>query len=52
MKQCVICSYTSKKAYDSDRREDLHTILIWFIIPMRMVRLIKMCLTERIAESV
>jgi hypothetical protein len=35
-----------KKAYDSDRREDWHTVLIWFGIPMKMVRLIKMCLTE------
>jgi len=40
-----------KKAYDSDRREDLHTILMWFGIPMKMVRIIKKCLTERIAES-
>jgi len=35
-----------KKAYDSVRRELLHNILIEFRIPMKLVRLIKMCLTE------
>jgi len=35
-----------KKAYDSVRREPLYNILIEFGIPMKMVRLIKMCLTE------
>jgi len=35
-----------KKAYDSDRREALYTILIEFGIPKKLVRLIKMCLTE------
>jgi len=35
-----------KKAYDSVRREALHNILIEFGIPMKLVRLIKMCLTE------
>ena len=35
-----------KRAYDSVRREVLHNILIEFCIPMKMVRLIKMCLTE------
>ena len=35
-----------KKAYDSVRREVLYYILIKFGIPMKMVRLIKMCLTE------
>jgi hypothetical protein len=38
-----------KKAYDSVRREVLYNILIEFDIPMKMVRLIKMCL-KRIAE--
>ena len=33
-----------KKAYDSGRREVLHTILIGFGIPMKMVRLIQVCL--------
>ena len=36
----------SKKAYDSVRREVLYNILIKFGIPMKLVRLIKMCLTE------
>ena len=35
-----------KKAYDSFRREVLCNILFQFVIPMKLVRLIKMCLTE------
>ena len=35
-----------KKAYNSVRREDLYNILIEFDIPMKLVRLIKMCLNE------
>jgi len=35
-----------KKANDSVRREVLYDILIEFGIPMKLVRLIKMCLTE------
>jgi len=35
-----------RKAYDSVRREVLYNILIVFGIPMKLVRLIKMCLTE------
>jgi len=35
-----------KKAYDSIRREVLQYILIAFSIPMKLVRLIKMCLNE------
>ena len=34
------------KAYDSVWREVLYNILIEFGIPMKLVRLIKMCLTE------
>jgi hypothetical protein len=33
-----------KKAYDSARREVLYSILIEFGVPMKPVRLIKMCL--------
>jgi len=35
-----------KKTYDSVRREYLYNILIEFGIPMKLVRLIYMCLTE------
>jgi hypothetical protein len=35
-----------KQAYDSVRREALCNILIEFGIPKKLVRLIKMCLTE------
>jgi hypothetical protein len=35
-----------KKAYDSVRREVLYSILIEFGVPMKLVRLIKMCLSE------
>jgi hypothetical protein len=35
-----------KKAYDSVRRKILYNILIEFGIPMKLVRLIKMCLSE------
>jgi purine nucleoside phosphorylase len=34
-----------KKAYDSVRREVLHNILIEFSVPVKLVRLIKMCLS-------
>ena len=34
------------KAYDSVRREVFYNILIEFVMPMTLVRLIKMCLTE------
>ena len=35
-----------KKAYDSVRREVLYNILIEFGVPKKLVRVVKMCLTE------
>jgi len=35
-----------KKDYDSVRREVLYNILIEFGIPMKLLRLLNMCLTE------
>ena len=35
-----------KEAYDSVRREVLYNILIEFGIPMKMIRLAKICMTE------
>jgi len=35
-----------KKTYDQVRREVLYNILIEFGVPMKLVRLIKMCLAE------
>jgi hypothetical protein len=39
-----------KKAYDSVRREIFYNILIGFGVPMKLVRLIKMCLNETYNE--
>jgi hypothetical protein len=39
-----------KKFYDSVRRETLYNILIKFGVPMKVVRLIKMCLNEMYSE--
>jgi hypothetical protein len=35
-----------KKVYDSVRKEVLHNILIQFVIPIKLVTLIKMCLND------
>ena len=46
--QCISASVfiDFKNAYDLVRREVLYNILIAFHIPMKLVRIIKMCLTE------
>jgi hypothetical protein len=38
------------KAYDSVGREVLYNILIEFGVPMKLVRLIKMCLNENYSK--
>jgi hypothetical protein len=40
-----------KKAYDSVRREVLYNILIEFEVPMKLVRLNKMCLNETYSKA-
>jgi hypothetical protein len=45
MKQCIVYVFF-KKAYDSFRKEILYNVLVQFGIPMKLVRLIKMCLNE------
>jgi len=35
-----------KQAYNSVKKENLYNILIEFCIPMKLVRLIKMCVNE------
>ena len=39
-------TYRLQEKYDSGRREILYNIIINFGIPMKLVRLIKMCLNE------
>jgi hypothetical protein len=40
-----------KKAYDSVRRKVLYSILIQFGVPMKLIRLIKMCLNETYSKA-
>ena len=46
MKHCISYFIDFKKADDSVRREVLPNVLIEFDIPLKLVRLIKMCLNE------
>jgi hypothetical protein len=40
-----------KKAFDSVKREVLYNILIEFGVPMKLVRLIKICLNETYSKA-
>jgi sorting nexin-29 len=40
-----------KKAYNSVRKEVLYNILVQFGVPMKLVRLIKMCLNETCSKG-
>jgi len=47
MRQCISCICVDfKKSYDSVEREILYNTLIEFGIPMKLVRLIRICLNE------
>jgi hypothetical protein len=41
-----------KKSHDSVRREVLYSILIKFVVPMKLVSLMKMCLMKHIIKSI
>ena len=45
-KECISSLLTSRKLYDSVKREVLYNKLIDFGTPMNLLRLIKMSLTE------
>jgi hypothetical protein len=54
MRQCISYSYTKgklfidfKQAYDLVRRKEVYSILMGFGVPIKLVRLIKLCLIER-----
>jgi hypothetical protein len=40
-----------KKTYDSVRTEVLYNILMESVVPMNLVRLIKMCLNEKYGKA-
>jgi hypothetical protein len=44
--RCISYLFDFKKACDSVKREVLYNILLQFVIPKKLVRLIKMCLNE------
>ena len=46
LRRCISVHNIKRCAYDSVRREALYNILIGFGIHKKLVRLIKMCLTE------
>ena len=46
MQKCTSYLYTSRKPINSVTREVFYKMLIDILIPMKLVRLIKMCMTE------
>jgi hypothetical protein len=46
MKQVLQLSIDFKKAYDAGKREVLYNILVEFVIPIKLLRLTRMCLNE------
>jgi hypothetical protein len=44
-------SEQKKKTHESVTREVLHNIFIEFVVPMKQVRLIKMCLNETYSKA-
>jgi hypothetical protein len=52
VRQCIICVCIEfRKAFNSVRREILYNILIEFVIPIKLLRLIRMCLNETVTKS-
>jgi hypothetical protein len=51
MRQYISYSWTSRNACGPVRKEVLYNILIQFGVPMKLVRLFKMCLNGMFSKS-